>query len=654
MLSAAAAAADKPVHASPTVFKKINSRINDPNIEKIFALSDIHGDPDDLIIQLRDCAKVIRKRDPRKFNAEIYDTDLTKYFNVDLDEIEVDLLYGGEIKQNSTGTYDYEYDWGYEWCGGNAIVVIVGDILDLFRRSTTKTIPSININTQLPFEYEQIELKIIKFLNVLDEQARLVGGSIIKLIGNHEIMNFFGDNKYKSYYENYIKTTKTEHKRLTEDYDDCIHKYNVETKSYEERNNQYKEDEATDPHNEDKEFQAYLDTQRKELAQSLDIISSLNIQIHETLQKIADLDAKIKKQDETILTYDFTVEQYISPYMLSKEKNYYKKQSRLEIFNYGKYGYKLFMEQGALTLLECNTNIFVHGQLVGMSFAEHEKFNKWFSLCFDDVLQPNKLVDIDLSDIIELAWSEKKSYLWMRDYGSDENIDTRFGNNHDFCGDVQNHLISYCGNNDECNNYRIIIGHCPQYYSTTFDERNITFKTIMDENTREILTLPTHSGMPDLANNIVFGITMECPVSADADADRYNIYRLDCGHSRSFDTDITDIQNLSDYKKYFLSRTPQLLVIEADDKKIKIIRSSLKNTIIHQPRPYYDVYPRMRQIKEQIVPPSKQLGDMSVSGASGASGASAASTIQSQPKTGGMYKKNNKIFYMILKNRYKN
>ena len=52
-----------------------------PNI-KIIALSDIHGDIQSLIVCLRDCGRVIKKKST--FNPDSYDLDMEAELNKDL------------------------------------------------------------------------------------------------------------------------------------------------------------------------------------------------------------------------------------------------------------------------------------------------------------------------------------------------------------------------------------------------------------------------------------------------------------------------------------------------------------------------------------------------------------------------------------------
>jgi hypothetical protein len=57
-------------------------------------------------------------------------------------------------------------------------------------------------------QYPLIEIKILMFLNKLDEMAKKYNSRVIKLIGNHEIMNFipYPDNIFNKYkFSNYFK-----------------------------------------------------------------------------------------------------------------------------------------------------------------------------------------------------------------------------------------------------------------------------------------------------------------------------------------------------------------------------------------------------------------------------------------------------------------
>lgn len=72
-----------------------------------------------------------------------------------------------------------------EWIGKNTFVVQTGDILDGGGRG-------IKIN-----DFIGEEFFIIEYLNYLDKEARKHNGRVIRVLGNHEIMNiFFPNRKY--------------------------------------------------------------------------------------------------------------------------------------------------------------------------------------------------------------------------------------------------------------------------------------------------------------------------------------------------------------------------------------------------------------------------------------------------------------------------
>lgn len=74
----------------------------------------------------------------------------------------------------------------YHWCGGNAHVVQVGDILDRKIRSD-ETISD-----------EDSEFKIISLILKLQLESYIDGGGFHPVIGNHELMNIFGIFDYVS------------------------------------------------------------------------------------------------------------------------------------------------------------------------------------------------------------------------------------------------------------------------------------------------------------------------------------------------------------------------------------------------------------------------------------------------------------------------
>mmetsp|Transcript_39746 Transcript_39746/g.51267 ORF Transcript_39746/g.51267 Transcript_39746/m.51267 type:complete len:276 (+) Transcript_39746:77-904(+) len=61
-----------------------------------------------------------------------------------------------------------------QWCGKDAVVVQIGDI----------------------FDRGDEDLEILQAIHRLDAQAKTDGGSVISLIGNHEVMSVMGNHRY--------------------------------------------------------------------------------------------------------------------------------------------------------------------------------------------------------------------------------------------------------------------------------------------------------------------------------------------------------------------------------------------------------------------------------------------------------------------------
>jgi len=134
--------------------------------DRMLVLGDIHGDLDLLLNSLL-IGKVIK---------QVYDKENT-----------IELVYKTEKVPRK-----------YIWTGGNTILVQVGDQIDRCRPTTTNQC----INEDATFEDEASDLRIMKFMTDLAKTAKKVGGRVINLLGNHEIMNVRGeehDYDYVSY-----------------------------------------------------------------------------------------------------------------------------------------------------------------------------------------------------------------------------------------------------------------------------------------------------------------------------------------------------------------------------------------------------------------------------------------------------------------------
>ena len=196
--------------------KFYNTNIIDSSI-KVFSLSDIHGDIQNLIISLQDCAKVIRKKKKISFLKKAInkaDDLILSLTSKKADDLILSLTpkkadedMETMLKKDLNSINNYTDDLNYEWCGGNTHVVICGDMIDSYKLCLKED--------DLPCSYyPQIELKILMFINALNIQASKFGGKIVKLFGNYELMNIISEPnnvyniKYTSPY--YRGTSRTD------------------------------------------------------------------------------------------------------------------------------------------------------------------------------------------------------------------------------------------------------------------------------------------------------------------------------------------------------------------------------------------------------------------------------------------------------------
>jgi hypothetical protein len=497
------------------------TNIYDPEIKRIIALSDIHGDIHALIIALRDCARVIKKKEK---SIKLPETEKSLKLDLGTNELlklddETESLLELDLNVHND---KYRDDLDYEWCGGNTHVVICGDILDGLRphnpqakRNGSST--SRCGNECIEHEYDQIEIKIYRFINALNKKS---GYKIHKILGNHELMN-------------------------------------------------------------------------------LREISSANYSAYIT-EKTKDLG-------------DF----------------YYNGISRIDYFKWNQEGGRLIFEDGVGIFLKINNNLFVHGRI------EHTKTLQNY------IEINNDLNNLDsLSKIIELfkqplvLQKNKKGYEMINKIGNDimYNLNNTFSdtlfdryydtyntqsdsiNQYEKCKEIKDNLYKFLIEQEPytVNDLRIIIGHCVQSSPYYFDYTNSTFTEIAKDRNREIVSGLVYTGKnnsSDKDNNKIFGISMECdkvtlddPIKNQSDNsnmqygfddefftldnDERFIYKVDIGTSRAFDSSyFPNTRNLE--KKYFGSRVPQVLEI---GDKVRILRSTIKNTRIHQPRYKYEAF----------------------------------------------------------------
>jgi len=190
-------------NASIKAMRSTNTYNSDISTEQtIYTFSDVHADIQALIISLRDCAGVIRKRAGLELSnleeiasREKYLPHITDRYLEDM--LNLDICYADN---------GYDETLGYEWIGTNNIVVIIGDIIDGSRgmeliqiqnRKDNKPDKIINGHPTTMHDYPQLEIKLLRFINSINQMAELAGGNIKKLLGNHEIANFSMESIYK-------------------------------------------------------------------------------------------------------------------------------------------------------------------------------------------------------------------------------------------------------------------------------------------------------------------------------------------------------------------------------------------------------------------------------------------------------------------------
>jgi hypothetical protein len=91
-----------------------------------------------------------------------------------------------------------------EWIGTDTHIVQVGDQIDRCRQNGYPCNHKLGTHND-----EASDIRILKFLTELHLEAKKVGGAVISLLGNHELMNVLGDMTYVSYlgleeFESYI------------------------------------------------------------------------------------------------------------------------------------------------------------------------------------------------------------------------------------------------------------------------------------------------------------------------------------------------------------------------------------------------------------------------------------------------------------------
>jgi len=146
-----------------------------PESQRIIAFSDLHADLEALIICLRDCANVIQKQPKYAFAHQEPDVDLYEQLNL------------ASVRDKS-----YVRHLHYNWVGGDTVIVLVGDLIDGAREDDSAK-KNIRDTVEEVAYYPQVEIKLLHFINAMNEQAKKFDGGIIKVLGNHDYENFKGN-----------------------------------------------------------------------------------------------------------------------------------------------------------------------------------------------------------------------------------------------------------------------------------------------------------------------------------------------------------------------------------------------------------------------------------------------------------------------------
>ena len=491
-----------PIKIAPYIYK---------NVDNLYVFSDIHSDLDALIIVLRDCAKVISPN---------IGTDLMTYKSIAQIDISIE---DGLYKENL----------GYHWSGGNSFVVIIGDILDNLRGCSIRYDLDNGIQKYSPTgyyrsgEYDNEEVKILRFLNIIQAQAILSNGNIIKLFGNHE---------YENLHTDYFADTMNSPNSIAK---------------------------------------LYRGLTRKQLF----------------------------KANSPYLNLLGNVDDFLPFGIIARVNDY------------------IFVHGGLSDKIDIKENIDLSDETDNMNKIIYYINNKFNNELDDRVkLSQFKLVSDQFNGLLWTRENSNESIIHADLTADMDIIKDGYNVNPKYCKKLYTILNSIC---EDCNQLKLVVGHCPQYLSQ-FDSTtaNVTYKNtfkVSDGKTQIIQSSNVnslnindhiHRGLPEINTNVhVFGMTADCVNDfVNVEPSSFRLYRVDVGISRAFDCTyffdsiiyILDSSKRDIIKKniiyYFLSRSPSVLAIinnpVTNKVNTQIIRSSLNNMFLYQPRFLIDKLPQ--------------------------------------------------------------
>ncbi len=516
---------------------------------EIGTFSDVHGDIDTLIITLRDVLGVIRKKSNYNSGGKTQrDPELETFLNLDLSEPTNQTLYSRTLN--------------YEWCGGDKVVVIVGDILDATRLDRS-LIPETITFDNIPYVYSgdkshshyypQIEYKILLFINEinadadsLEDRTGVKQGKIIKVAGNHELLNMFPEPAISP---EIIPMKRSAPYMFPVDLENSINLIKkLPGKPYITINGinytRFNFFEIGNP--------------------GYDAIKSnfkLSYKIGNYIFVHGQLTIQLDWEDHNDITEILTkIPDYTDPDL--------KKFLDINQHTIGKINLKLNNGTGPLWERIWGTPIGTGTQ------------------------GPNNRI------------GQKSGVLRANSFAIDD----------PFCDDISKIITEFCStlpptdpnstttNPENSKGVNVVIGHCIQSESTMKNQPSITFVDssstdyINNEKTQTILGNHIYYGPPKLINQrtgthynpTIFGISTDC-----IGTNHNHIYRVDVGSSRGFDhpanvdllNQVQPTEKINTLNTLFFSRTPQALRIDLANNKLAITRSKLVNTIHNVPRP---------------------------------------------------------------------